>query len=168
MGIEEKNFPTASVSDDIVIRPLTERDKDIVNEFFDAMGFESSFFFNRNDGNRARVLEYFENACQSRRFWIADLNVKMAGLVFLIDWNTTVPSLGISVREDLKGMHLGSRLMDYAIEQVKRAKKGGIRLTTHFANLRGQMLYEKKGFRRMGQHTGGDEFFYLLWFPDEQ
>ena len=92
----------------------------------------------------------------------------MLGFVFLTDWNTTIPALGIGVRDDLKGMHLGSRLMDLAIDEVKRAGKGGIRLTTHIANLRGQMLYEKKGFRCMGQYTNGLEVFYLLWFEDEK
>ena len=90
----------------------------------------------------------------------------MLGFVYFTDWNTTLPALGIGVRDDWKGMHLGSRLMDLAIGEVKRAGKGGIRLTTHIANLRGQMLYEKKGFRCMGQYTNGLEVFYLLWFED--
>lgn len=168
MSSTKKSESGAFSPNDLVIRSLGAEDKAIVNEFFDALGVESAFFINHMNGNRERTLDYCANAFSNQRFWVAMMNDKIVGLVFFIGWDTTIPSLGIAVRDDLKGMHLGSRLMDYGIEQVKKAGKGGIRLTTHFANLRGQALYEKKGFRRMGQHTNGCEFFYLLWFSDEQ
>lgn len=150
-----------------VLRPMMSEDKELVNEFFDAMGAESRAIFNRTDYQRKWALKYCRRADLTRRYWVAELDGKMLGFVFFFDWNTTIPMLGIGVRDDLKGMHLGGRLMDYAIEAAKEAGKGGIRLTTHVANLRGQMLYEKKGFRCMGQANNPLEVFYLLWFEDK-
>ncbi len=152
----------------IVLRPMEAGDVGIVNEFFDAMGGESRALYNRTDYQRKWALKYCNEQDPTRRYWVAELDGKMAGFVFLFDWNTTIPMLGIGVRDDLKGVHLGGRLMDYAIEAVKSAGKGGIRLTTHIANLRGQMLYEKKGFKCMGQANNPLEVFYLLWFKDEK
>ena len=153
----------------IVLRPMTKADAGIVNEFFDAMGPESRAIFNRTDYQRKWALRFCENpnAKPVRRYWLAEYEGRMAGFVFLFDWNTGIPGLGIGVRDDLQGLHLGDRLMDLAIEEARRAGKGGIRLTTHVANLRGQMLYEKKGFKCMGQATNPLEVFYLLCFEDE-
>ena len=150
-----------------VLRPMMSEDKELVNEFFDAMGAESRAMFNRTDYQRKWMLKYCAKQDPSQHYWLAESDGKMLGFVFFHQWNTTIPMLGIGVRDDLKGMHLGGRLMDYAIEAAKEAGKGGIRLTTHVANLRGQMLYEKKGFRCMGQANNPLEVFYLLWFEDK-
>lgn len=163
----DANNDVKSLVDGVIIRPMTAGDVGIVNEFFDAMGADARALFNRTDYQRKWALKYCANPNRStHRYWVAELEGKMAGFVFLSEWNTTIPSLGIGVRDDLWGLHLGSRLMDRAIEEVKLAGKGGIRLTTHVANLRGQMLYEKKGFKCMGQYTNGLEVLYLLWFAD--
>ena len=81
----------------------------------------------------------------------------MAGYVFFLDWDTGVPELGIAVRDDLQGQHLGKKLMTYAIESAREHGKGGIYLTTHTANLRGQALYESVGFTCMGLTKNGTE-----------
>ena len=161
-----KNRREECAEDGICFRAFTAEDVTLVNEFFDAMGGESRALYNRTDHQRKWALKYCGKLDPTRRYWMAEKDGKMLGFVFLADWDTTIPLLGIGVRDDLKGMHLGSRLMDLAIDEVKRAGKGGIRLTTHIANLRGQMLYEKKGFKCMGQYTNGQELFYLLWFRD--
>ena len=163
-----QNGKAERTADGICFRALTFEDTALVNEFFDAMGGESRALYNRTDYQRTRALKYCNRQNDpTRRYWMAEQDGKMLGFVFLTDWDTTIPALGIGVRDDLKGKHLGSRLMDLAIDEVKRAGKGGIRLTTHIANLRGQMLYEKKGFKCMGQYTNGLEVFYLLWFRDD-
>ena len=164
MNARDTKKNDAKSSGDIVIREMITADEVLVKEFFDSMGGESRAFFNRRDYNRRRALKYCANQNPQSRYWVATLKEKMAGYVFFTDWNTTIPELGIAVREDLWGKHLGSRLMDYAIEEAKKAGKGGIRLTTQMANLRGQMLYEKKGFQLMGQYKNAVELFYLLWF----
>ena len=70
---------------------------------------------------------------------------------------------GIAVAEDWKGRHLGRELMARAEKHALENGKGGILLTTHTANLRGQGLYERSGYERLGVHTSG-EFLYLRRF----
>ena len=164
MNARDAKKNDAKSCSDIVIREMITEDERLVKEFFETMGGESRALFNRGDYNRRRTLKYCANQNPQSRYWIATLDEKMAGYVFFTDWNTTIPELGIAVREDLWGKHLGSRLMDHAIEEAKKAGKGGIRLTTQMANLRGQVLYEKKGFKLMGQYKNAVELFYLLWF----
>ena len=148
----------------LMIRDMTPDDVPLINEFFDAMGGESRAFFNRCDINRKGALKYCERLFPDRRYWIVEDEKKMLGYVYLLDWNTGVPLLGIAVRDELKGKGLGRRLMEHAINEAKSARRGGLRLTTHVANLRGQMLYESLGFRCMGQDKNPQELFYLLTF----
>ncbi len=150
----------------INIREMKHGDEGLINEFFDNMGYESRAFFNRTDYNRKGALRYCNSPDPTRRYWIAEYDGKMAGYVFFMDYNTSIPCLGIAVRDDLQGLHLGTTLMTFAINHIKEAGKGGIQLTTVFANLRGQMLYEKMGFKCMGQYKNGQEFFYLYRFTD--
>ena len=150
----------------INIRDMKHGDEGLINEFFDNMGYESRAFFNRTDYNRKGALRYCNSPDPTRRYWIAEYDGKMAGYVFFMDYNTSIPCLGIAVRDDLQGLHLGTTLMTFAINHIKEVGKGGIQLTTVFANLRGQMLYEKMGFKCMGQYKNGQEFFYLYRFTD--
>ena len=163
---QEKKTKLGNTVDDIVFREAKSGDEMLVNAFFDSLGAESRALFDRTGYNRNKMLAFCKKYDATKRYWVALMDEKIAGIVFFAYWNTTIPSLGIAVSDDVKGKHLGSRLMDLAIENARSARKGGIRLTTHFANLRGQMLYEKKGFHCMGQYTNGQEFFYLLWFED--
>jgi hypothetical protein len=43
-----------------VIRPFEKGDRDMVNEFFDQMGPETTFFFNTNDCNRNFALRFWD------------------------------------------------------------------------------------------------------------
>lgn len=151
----------------LLMRETEAGDAEKVNEFFDAMGAESRALFNRGNYNRQALLKQCTEPDPTYRYWLALRDGQMLGYVFLAHWNTGVPILGIAVRDDLKGMRLGGYLMDYAIEKAKAAGKGGIFLTTHIANIRGQVLYESRGFECMGTYRNAKELFYLLAFKDE-
>jgi ribosomal protein S18 acetylase RimI-like enzyme len=86
--------------------------------------------------------------------------------VFLWDMATGVPSLGIAIAEDYKGRHLGRRLIAFAHDHAKKQGKGGVMLTTDYANLRGQGLYERMGYEKLGTSTLGS-FLYLYRFKTE-
>ena len=148
-------------TNEIVIRPIVAGDEEKINEFFSAMGGESRAFFNRGGGNQAKTIEFAQKQNLGKQYWMAELEDKMVGLVFLWDLLTGFPWLGIAVREDLKGMHLGPRLIAFAQKYAAEQGKGGIQLTTHMANVRGQALYEKMGFRRIGTHGPSGEIYYL-------
>ena len=153
---------------DITMRPIVPGDEEKINEFFSVMGPESTAFFNRNRGNQRAALDFCQKQDTNYRlYWMAELDGKMAGYVFLWDCNTSLPWLGIAVREDLKGRHLGRRLIAYAQDYARDEGKGGLQLTTSLANIRGQVLYETMGFKRMGIHPSG-EWFYLFRFEDKK
>ena len=97
---------------------------------------------------------------------MAEEDGRMIGLVFLWDMNTSVPWLGIGVREDMRGKHIGRKLIAFAQDYVRKLGKGGIQLTTHIANLRGQTLYEAMGFQKMGTYGPTGEFYSIFRYMD--
>jgi ribosomal protein S18 acetylase RimI-like enzyme len=145
----------------LTLREVRSGDEDLINEFFDSMGGESRALFNRRNFNQRGVLKYCAKPDTTRKYWLAESNGKMLGYVFFLDWNTSIPALGIAVRDELRGLHLGRFLVEYAQKTAKESGKGGIQLTTHVANLRGQALYENMGFQCMGICKNGTELFYL-------
>ena len=157
------------------IRPFKETDKDMVNDFFDQMGPETVFFFNINDCHRNFAMRFWDktneaikNVCYFAATEIQeDGSELMVGYVFLRQLHTKIPELGIAVRDGYKGKQLGRCLIRHAIDYAKENNCGGIILTTHFANIRGQALYQKMGFERLGQHNCGSEFLYLLRFSQD-
>ena len=155
-----------SLVDDVRIRPMVAEDEELINEFFDSMGGEARAFFNRFGGNQRNTLHCVKNPEENRRYWMAELDGKMAGYVFLWDLHTSIPWLGLAVREDLKGKRLGRRLIAHAQSYIRDTGKGGIQLTTHLANIRGQVLYETMGFQRVGIHGASGEFYYLWRIED--
>ena len=150
----------------MVLREITAEDEPLIAEFFDAMGGESRALFNRRDFNRKGVLKYCAKPDPTRRYWIAELDGKMLGYVFFLDWNTSIPALGVAIRDELRGLHLGRELVAFAQKTAKEAGKGGIQLTTHTANIRGQAMYEAMGFVCMGLCKNGTELFYLYRYRE--
>lgn len=150
----------------VELREVREGDETLINEFFDNMGGESRALFNRRDFNRRGVLKYCARPDATRRYWLAIFEGRMLGYVFFLDWNSSIPALGVAVRDEYRGMHLGRELVRFAKERIREAGKGGMQLTTHLANLRGQALYEAEGFACMGQCKNGSELFYLFRFYD--
>lgn len=155
---------TENLIKNIKIREMREGDETQINEFFDSLDPVSTALFNRRNYNRRGALRFCAKEDPSRRYWIAELDGKMAGYVFFLDFNTSIPELGVAVRSDLQGKGLGKHLVEFAQNTVKECGKGGIQLTTHVANLRGQSLYEMMGFVCMGSCKNGTELFYLYRF----
>ena len=151
---------------DLLIRPITAADEDMINEFFSVMGGEARAFFNRGDGNRRDTIKFCRDPQPNEQYFLAEIDGLMAGLVFLWDLNTSIPWVGIAVRENLKGRHIGRRLLAYVQDYAKNHGKGGLQLTTHSANLRGQVLYETMGFQKIGFHGASGEFYYLFRYTD--
>jgi len=152
-----------NLPESISIRRFEMGDRGMVNEFFDQMVGESKAFFNRSDGNRRNAMRFFDGEAPNTDYFLAESGGVMAGYVFLWDMDKGVAWLGIAVREGFKGKGLGKLLMGHAADHARVDGKGGILLTTHTANLRGQVLYEGSGYERLGMHTSG-ELLYLLRF----
>lgn len=150
-----------------MIRLFQPEDRAMVEAFFDQMGGETRSFFDVNGGNRRGALSFFDEAPNPAvRRWAAVEDGKMLGYVFLWALDTMTPWLGIAVAEECKGRHLGRHLLAHAEQYARSLGKGGIFLTTHIANLRGQGLYGRCGYQRMGVHSSG-EYLYFLPFKTE-
>ncbi len=155
---------------DLKIRPITPKDREGIYNFFRALGEEGATFFNRNEGNEKGTYAFLKGEKPNCIYWAAVADTpdgeEIAGLVFLCKTNTKVPRLGIGITEKWKGRHLGRRLMDTAKQWAISVGAGGILLTTHAQNLRGQALYERMGYEHIGTYHDG-EFLYLLSLPNE-
>ena len=154
--------------DDLKIRLLTSDDKQRVYNFFRNIGDEATDFFNRERGNEIFLNEFLDGEHQDRIYWAAVENTKeeeIAGIVFLWSKDTKVPWLGICIAEKWKGKQLGRRLMSIASDWASEVGAGGILLTTFTDNIRGQRLYERMGYQKIG--TCGEEFLYILTFPND-
>lgn len=151
--------------DELKIRLLVSEDRDKIYNFFRKLGEEGSTFFNRGNGNENRTYSFLEGNLPDHIFWAAvsgeGENEEIAGIVFLWRKDTGVPWLGIGISEEWKGRHLGRRLMTTAKEWAFQNGAGGIVLTTAQNNFRGQGLYSRMGYEKIGTYLDG-EILYLL------
>lgn len=92
-----------------------------------------------------------EIACTARsdRFYVATLNGRLVGLSMLRGWDQgfDVPSFGVIVDRSHRGLGLGRRMTEFAIEEAGRLKCRRIRLSVYASNTRAVRLYESLSFR---------------------
>lgn len=153
-------------SEDLVIRPFAPGDLPMVAEFYQNLGEEGTFFFNGDGINEKISREWFEGISNNNAYFLAELGGIMLGYLVFYNYHYKTPWLGIALREDAKGMHLGTRLMAFAEKYALEQGKGAIILTTHKDNVRGQALYKKSGYIYSGIHTTGEQL-YIRYFVDE-
>ena len=153
----------------ITIRGFQPNDAAMVDEFFSQMGEETTYFFNQGDGNHIGAMKFFSEPTPNRVNFAAVETIdgvdRMVGYVFLWDIHRPIPWLGIAVRDCYKGMGLGTRLMQHARDYAQSHGNAGLLLTTAQDNFRGQALYQKSGYQRLGMEIEGrQEYVYLLQF----
>jgi len=151
----------------LTVREINTDDTKKIEDFFDKMGPESRSVFNRRDYNRRGVLKFIVRPDNTRRYYAAELDGEIAAYFFFLDYDSSIPELGIAVRDDLAGKGIGTHLISLARDMAKDEGKGGLQLTTHVANLRAQTLYESAGFVCKGVCKNGTELFYLLNFRNK-
>lgn len=154
------------------IRELSKTDMPMLLEFFDQMAGDTRAMFNRNDVNRIRAIKHFSGEAGKSDGEIhfaatvreSDGSEKMVGYAFLWDLDTKMPWLGIAVREDWKGHHLGRKLLAHLDEWASPRGYGGLMLTSVPANVRAHSLYARMGFEYFGTCPNG-EFLYIKRYP---
>ena len=151
----------SDLPENIVIREFAAADRPLVEAFFKQMGGETRALFDRNSYNYNVAMRYFDGAGANIVYYLAELDGVMIGYVYLSDIDKGVIWLGIAVHEDFKGKHLGRRLIQRATDYARENKKGGILLTTHVVNMRGQGLYDRMGFERIGMSNSGEVLY--IW-----
>ena len=156
---------------DLLIREINDKDGAMVAEFFANLSAQSTWMFNKSGFNTRRALDYVDGNTANRKYWIAvepnenGKDERIAGCVFLWSLNKCIPWFGIVNADAWRGKHLGSRLMEHAINYCKGNGYGGILLSTRFENEPAQKLYEKWGFKKMGKfRERNTEYLYLLCF----
>lgn len=175
---EEKNivdivFLHDSVDVEAVdIRKLKSKDLPMVLEFFDQMAGDTRAMFNRGDVNRIRVIEHLSRQRDDHEVHFAAVvkagggPEKMVGYVFLWELDTLIPWLGICIREDWKGHHLGRKMLEFVDGYLQPKGYGGLMLTSVPANIRAHALYERMGFVYFGTHPSS-EFLYIKRYPSK-
>lgn len=156
--------------DSLKIRLLVPEDREKAGVFFSKLGEEGAGFFNCGRSNEIRTYDFCDGKLPDHIFWAAvhenGGEEEIVGIVFLWDRWSMIPWLGIGITEEWKGRHLGRRLIGAAREYCEQIGAGGILLTTAVDNVRGQGLYERCGFEKLGMHQCG-EYQYLLRFANQ-
>lgn len=159
--------------DGACLRVLEKGDLPMVLEFFDQMAGDTRAMFNRGDVNRIRVMGHLSRKEPDNQihfaatFKDADGFEKMVGYVFLWDLHTLLPWLGIAVREDWKGHHLGRRLINHVDAYLRPKGYGGVMLTSVPANVRAHSLYTRMGFEYYGIYPDS-EFLYIKRYASKE
>lgn len=147
--------------DGIAVRAMEGADAPRMERFFDRLGEDGSRFFNGGDGNRRYVRRVLSNEETTPSLhWVAVRGDDILGYVFLTGTDTSIPWLGIALREEAKGSGLSSVLMEKAKGYVRDSGKGGILLITHPLNARARRFYERCGFELLGTHDSTGEKLY--------
>ena len=152
--------------DRVKIRELIPEDLAMVIEFFDQMAGDTRAMFNRGDVNRLRAIEHLKRTGEDHQIHFAATvadetdGERMVGYVFLWDIDKKLPWLGVAVREDWKGHHLGRKLLQHLDDWAKPKGYGGLMLTSVPANVRAHSLYTRMDFDYFGVYPDS-EFLYI-------
>ena len=144
-------------------REMRADDEEKMQAFYDALGPESTAFFNVNHGNERRTMDFFSSPRPNHRYFVAECGDDVAGHLFIWDTDTAVPWLGIAVRDDFQGRGIGTFLLTSLFSVLQAEGYGGLLLRTAVNNTAAQRFYEKSGFIRLGTHPSG-EYLYVKRF----
>ncbi len=132
-----------------IIRPLTKNDKDLLIEFFENIGFETVKYFHPFSFTKEKAEEIIANIEKTERFYIIGINEKnkILGIAYLDPFKPgSIARLGIGIREDYRGLGLGTFLMSFLIDSAKSRGVNKIVLEVYADNCRAIALYCKFGF----------------------
>lgn len=98
-----------------------------------------------------------EREPERERCWIAELNGRSVGSVFLVSESKTVAKLRLLLVEpSARGLGIGTRLVDACISFARDAGYRKVRLWTDSQLLAARHLYEQAGFVRIGTEPHND------------
>lgn len=151
----------------MTFRNMEPGDRDAMQSFYDDMGLASKTFFNLSGYNEKRTMDFFsEEGKPNHEFWVMTEGDQIIGLSFIWDIGSMIPWFGIAVRDEWHGKHVGTAMLTNVLEILRERGCGGLLLTTAQNNYKGQGLYEKCGFERLGVHRGG-EYLYIHRFKKD-
>lgn len=104
--------------------------------------------------DQSKILEKFENSANSFMLVALFEGKIVAGLGLFgqeKEFTRQNAGLGISIQKAYSGSGLGTVMMEYALEEARKAGLHRIDLTVRTYNDSAIRLYEKLGFRRVGE-----------------
>jgi len=157
---------------DYPIRALKPEDRELAEDFFRNLSHEGNLFYNYCQGNEKALYSALEAPKPGRvDFGAFDQTPEgkplMVAHIYLWALDTKLPWLGICIRDGYMGKHLGRTLLAYLEQYCKGKQCGGLCLTTHVANVRGQVLYRSCGYQYFGTAPDG-EFLFIKPFPNNR
>ena len=150
----------------ISYRKLKKGDEQALALFNDELSERSRNLFtpHRYDTDTlAKVIERAEKG--NDLVYIALDGERVIAYFFLWWYDTPFPVLGIGVLDEYHGQGLGKQIMEKLIEDAKAANCDAIELTTALDNKPAYALYEKVGFKCLGQvdNIAGDGRVIKEW-----
>src|SRR6266446_6601837 len=114
------------------------------------------------------VADFINNYKPEReRCWIAEVNGKIVGSVFVVQASETVAKLRLLLVEPkARGLGLGSRLVEECIRFARRRGYQNLMLWTNNVLVEARHIYEKTGFRLVAQeahHSFGHDLIGETW-----
>ncbi len=144
-------------------RRMAKSDRQGVQDFFNSLEGDSATFFNRSHGNENRTMAWFDDRMPDHEFFVMEEEGVIIGVSFIWNVESRIPWFGIGVRNAWQGKHVGTKMLTSILDMLRERGCGGLLLTTAQTNFKGQGLYEKCGFERLGVYPDG-EFLYLHRF----
>ncbi|MDI4647442.1 GNAT family N-acetyltransferase [Cohnella hashimotonis] len=153
------------------IRLVEQDDAELIFEYFGALSETTKSIFPGypfTAEEASRLAREESNTSGIRRFIVIDWSPatsseRMAATLWFWDWGCMVPWIGLMVADEYQGKGLGKAMLEHSIQEARSSGKGGILLTTHKENVRGQALYARYGFQTIGRDERG-EYLMILRF----
>jgi GNAT superfamily N-acetyltransferase len=163
---------------DISIRLVQPGDELLMYRFFMQLSEETKAVFSGSSFTREHAEQLIREAQQVhtiRRFTVIKHGAHsspdqpngdaMLGMLWLWKWELKVVWLGLMIADPYQGQGYGNVLIQFAKQYAGDFGKGGILLTTHNQNIRGQRLYQKNEFQTIGEDSRG-EYVMMYSFAD--
>jgi ribosomal protein S18 acetylase RimI-like enzyme len=147
----------------LTLRPVCATDAAPMAAFFAALTEREIYYFFDLDERGARDLALqAAHAPAFRLIAVDDRQERVLGYTFL-QWRPAgLPSFGVCILADAQSLGLGWRLIDHLLRSAAASGVGRVALTVHPDNGRALRLYQRAGFRPVGdfinRHQGVKQY----------
>ena len=143
----------------IQVRALASADAAALRRFNEELSAESRRRFLPHGYDEATVAKVLARSERGDDLVYGGFDAeRMAAYFFLWNFRDRVPLLGIGMLDAYQGRGLGRQIMGILIDQARLSGRDGIELTTMLDNDAAFSLYQKVGFRYLGdvENVQGD------------
>lgn len=144
----------------VVVRPLAATDGDLIAEFFGSLGEREIYYFYQLDPDAARHLA--RDVGQDAAYRLVAVGEfggsdKILGYVYLHWHDSEPPTFGACLRDGAQSAGLGRAMIDALLTSAVASGVSRARLTVHPDNWRALRLYQRFGFRLVGEFVNSHQ-----------